>query len=844
MPPAEARAAARRKFGGIEQAKELQRDARSFTWLAGWTMDLKLGVRMLIKSPGLTTIAAIALTVAIGGGAAYLEFINDYFRPTLSIPGGDRLVGLVHIDPAKGGPEARALHQFSQWAPRLTTVQHLGFSRDVEQNLVTADGVSETVRGAEVSASIFQAVPIPPLVGRPLLMSDELPGAAPVAVLGEDVWRSRLAADPNIAGRTVQLGDTRVTVVGVMPAAFALPINSNVWTPPRVRPDRFANGEGPAIRMFGQLVPGVSVADAHAELSAIVQSLTADASRPTSAVVKPYVESIWTGSNLVTQVRLLYATNIFSLALLGLCAANVATLVFARTATREAEITVRTALGAGRGRIVAQLVAEALVLTSVAAVTGFAGATLGLRKIREISVAAQNEPMPFWWNEQLGVETLLYGGLLVVIASLIIGGIPALKATGVNLQLRLKDAGSTGGTMRFGRWWTTVIVSQVAVTVVCLVAVAAVALAGVSMSRSFDDLDLPQAEYLTAYAEFSEEVPAARRQQTLFELQRRLSQDTGIANATFVNRVWNHEEFWLEFAQPEMSAAAQPPGDVLWVQGAQVGPDYFETFGHRLLAGRRFTAGEIESRANVAVVDETFVRLVLGGRNAVGLQVRQPPTDTTTESGPWLEIIGVVTDLSKHAVKTTEDATLYRPMNLGAGTLTRVVLHSRAGDAAARLRAAALDVDPNLGLAEVVTIERLIDSEVQTFRFLSTVVGIVAAVALLLSTAGIYSLISFTLSRREREIGIRSALGAAPRQVVRAVLDRALKQVGLGILIGSIPGYVIGSLDLEGSYAFGAWTPLVTTACTILFLVVVAGLSCVVPVRRALKLQPTDALRS
>ena len=843
MSAADARAVARSRFGGVEQAKELQRDARSFRWLTGWSMDLRLGVRMLIKSPGLTVIAVVALTVAIGGGAAYLEFVNDFFRPTLSIPGGDRLVGLVHIDPASGGPETRALHQFSQWAPRLTRVRHLGFTRELEQNLVTADGASEPVRIAEISASIFLAVPIPPLAGRHLTEADERPGAPAVVLLGEDLWRQRFGADPTLPGRTILLGGTAATIAGVMPSSFAFPINSNVWTPARLRPETFASAQGPSIRIFGQLVPGASLADAQAELSGVVHSIANDRQRPTTAVVKPYVESIWTASNLVMQVRLLYGTNLFSLALLALCAANVATLVFARTASREAEIAVRTALGAGRGRIVAQLVAEALVLTSVAAALGFAGATLGLRKVREIAVAAQNEPMPFWWNEQLGVETLLYGLVLVVIASLIIGGIPALKATGVTLQLRLKDAGATGGTMQFGKWWTTVIVSQVAVTVVCLIAVAAVALAGVSMAQSFSALGLPQQEYLTAYVEMREDVPPARRKQLLADLQHQLSRDSGVVNSTYVNRVWNHPEFWLEFADPSVAASARPPGDILWVKGARVGPDYFETFGQRLIAGRRFLAAEIESGAPVAVVDDTFVRRILGGRNALGIQVRRPPTDTIPEPGPWLEIVGVVRDLSNAGEKTTEDATLYQPMNVGADTLTRVVVHSRASDAGARLRAAAEAVDPQMKLAEVMSLERFIDTEVQTFRFLSMLVGIVAAVALLLSTASIYALISFTLSRREKEIGIRTALGAAPGQVVSAVLGRALKQVGIGILIGSVPGYFVGGLDLEGAGFFGAWTPFVTTLTTILFRIVVTTLACIVPIRRALNLQPTEALR-
>lgn len=844
MTPDEARTAARRTFGGVEQAKELQRDARAFTWLAGSSMDLKLGVRMLRKSPGLTVIAVVALTVAIGAGAAYLEFVNDFFRPSLQFPGGDRLVGVVPIDPAKGEADQRALHQFFQWAPRLTTITHLGVVHPSEQNLVGADGVPDPVRGAAITAAVLRAIPVPPLLGRLLTADDEVPGAPAVVMLGEDLWRSRFGADPTLIGRTVTLGGVPTTVVGIMPSAFGFPVNNNAWTPMRLRPEQVAAGEGPSVRIVGQLVPGASLADAQAEVSAVAASLSSDRSRPAAAVVKPYVESIWTASNQMSQVRLLYGLNVFFVALLGVCAANVATLVFARTATREAEITVRTALGASRTRIVSQLVAEALVMTAIAAVTGLVGATHVLRIVRETWTAAQGSPMPFWWNEQLGTETVLYGVLLVVAASLIIGGIPALKATGPHLQARLKDAGATGSTMRFGKWWTGVVVGQVAVTVVFLMAVVAFALNGLSMGQKFDALSYPQKDYLTAYVEFDDSVEPARRIRSLEELSQRLAADPGVIQSTYVNRLWNPEEFWLEFAQPEVAASAKPPGDVLWVGSARIAGNYFETFGQTLVAGRMFTPGEIASAATVAIVDETFVRLVLGGRNPLGLQVRQPVTDTTTAPGPWYEIVGVVADLSPSPHKTTEQASLYRPLSVGTAELTRIVVHSRAADAGARLRAAALAADPDLRLTEVMTMDRVVDAEVQTFRFFTIGVSVIAAVALLLSTAGIYALVSFTLSRSVREIGIRTALGAGPGQVMTGVLSRVFRNVITGIVLGSLPGAGVIMIQSEAVAGGGGWTPAIAIACVALFVVTVAALSCVPLVKRTLSIQPTEALRT
>src|SRR5688572_21446026 len=188
MPRDEARYAAKREFGGVEQAKERQRDTRSFRWLAGWSMDLKLGARMLVKTPGLTIIGVIALAVGIAAGAAYFEFVTDLLRPTLSFPGADRLVGLLNWDLAKGDVEDRSLYEFAAWKTQLTTVEELGAARQIEESLITEHGRGEAARGWEISASAFRVVPIPPLYGRPLLDDDEKPAATDVVVIGEDLW--------------------------------------------------------------------------------------------------------------------------------------------------------------------------------------------------------------------------------------------------------------------------------------------------------------------------------------------------------------------------------------------------------------------------------------------------------------------------------------------------------------------------------------------------------------------------------------------------------------------------------------------------------------------------------
>jgi predicted permease len=615
-----------------------------------------------------------------------------------------------------------------------------------------------------------------------------------------------------------------VTIVGVMPASFGFPNSARLWTPMRVNPATIQPGEGPPIRMFGRLTPGVTLAKAQAELESIANV------QGKRALVKPYVESFWAYSESYWQVVALYSFNVFFIALLGICAANVATLIFARTATRETEITVRTALGAGRSRIVAQLVAEAAVLTSVAAAIGLGVAGFALRQIRVVWESVQNQPFPFWWNEQLGGETIAYTLLLVVLASLLIGGVPALKATGARMHDRLN---STRGSMKFGKLWTGVIVAQVAVTVVFLMTLVSLGWGLIEQRQQYSDLTFPMNEYMAGRLALDEGVSPERMKKVLAEFHRRLSEDPTVINAAYaVHLPGNGNRFSVEFPTGN---AAKPPV----VRSARVGFNYFTAFQQPLIAGRIFTPAEIDSAANVAVVDETFVRLVFGGGNAIGQLVR----NTNIPDSPWCEIVGVVRDISTAPQKTVAAATIYLPVATAGQWSMHIVLHTRSSDAAAKLRAAATATDRQLRLTDVMTIDRLAATEAQTLNFFTSALGIVAAVALMLSTAGIYALISFTLARRTREIGIRTALGAGPVRIITGMLSPAFLQVVGGVVLGAIPGVLIIANETQGTSSLTSWPTIAATLGVASFVIGVAMLSCIVPVRRALRIHPNDALR-
>ena len=835
------------------------RSARALNWLVGMSLDLKLGIRMLVRYPGLTAVAVLALSVAIGGGAAYLEVVNDLFRPSLPFKDGDRVVGLYNQDVARGATDERALHDFQAWREGLKSVDALGAYRPLERNLITGDGRTEPVRGVEISASAFRITGVLPLLGRALVEEDERPGAAPVVVLGHDLWQARFGGDPGVVGRTVRLGSATHTVVGVMPQGFAFPVNHGMWTPLGLNGAAVPPGEGPAVKVFGRLAPGVGLEAAQAELSALGARASADqpaTHRHLRPFVKPYVEALWSARKDGTlQMRILYALNLFFVGLLAVCGANVATLVFARTATREGEITVRTALGASRGRISGQIFAEALVLASAAAVVGLAAVAFGLGWVKGAIVAAGGAP-PFWWNDRLSAPTLLYAGVLTLFTAAIVGFVPALKATGRGLQARLRNAAAGGSGMRFGGLWTGVIVTQVALTVIFLLVVVSVGW-NVHVGRyGAPGFAFPTEEYLSvrlemdgegAAPEASEQARAefrARYQATFQELARRLAAEPGVVGTTYGGQLPGMYHPWEAV---DVDGVA-PPGDdpAHDSRTTAVDPGYFAAFDAPVLAGRGFDAGDVEFGRKVAVVDQRFVRDVLGGRNPIGLRVRQSAVERDAP-GEWHEIVGVVKNLSLGDETSAESPVLYRPASPGGAYPAHLAVRVR-GDASPmvpRLRAMAAEVDPSLRVYDLMPMDEIGKADRMAMGMWIRVLALVGSIALLLSTAGVYSLMSFTVTRRTREIGIRAAVGASPRRILASVFSPALLQVGIGVVAGSVPGCLLVAWGLpEVAQGAGLAMGIAAFVGIAAFMLGVALLACLVPARRALRIQPTEALRS
>jgi predicted permease len=845
---------ARAEFGSTEYHVEEARHARGLAWFDevrfSW-LDLKLGLRMLVKYPVLTIVGGLSMAFAIWVGASTFEAIRQLVFPTIPLPEADRIVVLQNWDVSANAPENRATHDFVAWRASLRSVQNLGAYRTATRNLMITEGVAEPVYAAEVSAAAFRVLRVPPMLGRTLVESDEQADAPPVAVIGHDLWQSRFEGDSGVVGRTVRLTGAPTTIVGVMPDGFAFPRTQEMWVPLRIDVSGHDRREGMAIRILGRLAPGASVEQARTELAYLGRIAATEFPR-THQHLRPqlftFAQSVRAIDGPGASMSLLTG-NVFVVMLLVLICTNVGLLMFARAATRETEIIVRSALGASRRRIVMQMFAEALVLGGVAAVVGLTAAGWGVRwglDLLRTELTDGSGSFPFWIDGKLSPLTFAYTALLTLLAAATAGILPGLKITR-NLGDRLKRATAGSGGAHFGGMWTAVIVLQLAVTMGFPVATFFVRRDAVNLETQ--SLPFPVDQYVSVRLEMERPAPIpgadtstaafqARYAAAAQKLEIRLESEPGVTGVVFAEHLPRQ---YHPNHQIEVDEGAVAPHDERGhvVGSSKVDPKYLDVLGVSMLSGRWFNGGDARPDARVAVVNKSFVDRVMGGRNPIGRRLRYV-TSKDPEAQPWFEIIGVAPDVG---IKSGwGPAGVYLPLVRTSMYPLNAAIHVR-GDPkvfAQRLRAIATDADETLRLADLMPLKDVVNGEVRFHEFWVRLTTIVSAMVLILSLVSIYSVMSFAVARRTREIGVRVALGGSPWRIVRAVFRQPLRQLGLGLLGGTVLVWVLlggtdnGVPSVQELLTLGAYTTLMAAVCLI---------ACVVPTRRALAVQPTEALR-
>lgn len=856
MAPADAARKARAEFGNTEHHVEQARHARGLAWFDemrfSW-IDLKLGGRMIVKYPVLTIVGGFSMAFAIWVGAGTFEAIRQLVFPVIPLPDADRIVMVQNWDASANRAEPRATHDFVAWRGAVQSVQDLSAYRTVTRNLMVTDGVAEPVSAAELTASSFRVLRVPPLLGRTLLESDEQVGAPLVAVIGHDLWQRRFMSDPGVIGRTVRLNGAPATIVGVMGAGFAFPRSEALWVPLSVDASGAVRRQGMALQIFGRLASDASLNQARTELTNLGQRAAVDFPN-THQHLRPQVftfaESVRAIGGPGASMMLLTG-NLYVMLLVVLVCANVGLLMFARAATRETEIIVRSALGASRRRIVMQMFAEALVLGGIAAVVGLAAAGWGVRWGLDLMRGVLTDGsgnFPFWVDGKLSPLTVAYTVLLTLLAAAIAGVLPGLRITR-NLGTRLKHTTAGSRSTHFGGLWTAVIVLQLAVTMGFPVVTFILSRDDVRPEAEDKQLPFPIDQYLSVRLEM-ERTPTepgadtsaaafqARYLAAAQQLETRLASEPDVEGVVFAQHLPRQ---YHPNHQVEVDAGAVAPHDERGhlVGSSKVDPKYLDVLGVRMLSGRWFNPSEANHDARVAVVNKAFVDRIMGGNNPIGKRIRYV-SRSNPDSQPWFEIIGVAPNLGIRS--GWGSAGMYRPLVRESMYPLNAAIHVR-GDPkvfAQRVRAIATDIDVTLRLAELMPLKDAANGERDFTVFWVRMTTFVSAMMLVFSLVSMYAVMSFAVSRRTREIGVRVALGATPGRIVRAVFKQPLRQLGLGLLAGTVLVWaLLGGTDngvptVKELLALGAYTAVVA----VVFLT-----ACVVPTRRALSVPPTEALR-
>ncbi len=853
LPADEARRAALRDFGGVGRVREEVRDARGMTFVDGLEQDVRFALRTLRRSPGFTCAAVLILALGIGANTAMFSVIDGVLLKPLPFRDGSELVLIQHAatksDVADAGVSIPELHRYRA---RLDSIRDLVEYHGMSFTLLN-QGEPDRVDTGVVSANFFSMLGIAPLHGRTFVDGDDDLGAEAVLVLSHAYWRDKFGADPAVVGRVLEMNNRPHTVVGVLPDYPEYPRRNDVYMPTSACPFR-ANSERnlpqghrsfAGLRVFGRLKPGAGTAAAGSEVATVASSFEVDhaqdyvrtRSMGLAGRVQPLQEQLVAGA----RPMLLTLTGTTLLVLLIACA-NVANLALARALQRHRELAVRMALGAGRGRIVRQLVTESLIVAAAGGAVGLGLAWLSL----DLIVGFVGRFTPRTGEIALDGTVLLFTLAASIASGVAFGAAPAL-ATGRNLAHAMRDGSAQageGGARRQLR--AGLVVAQVAVSFVLLVGAALLLESFYRLSSvplGFRTERVMTAATFGNFSRVSTAEDAVRLQQAILE---RLRAAPDVESAAMTNAVPQSDI--QPFNQPlRLEGIAAADGRRLEADRNVASDGYFETLGVPILAGRDIRASDTGETPPVAVINASMAKLWDGadpiGRRFVVDGPRAPGADGDP---PWITVVGVVPDFRLYSVDREMPAAYYTPAaqsGFGAG---RLVVRARGGnpyDLVPTIKAAVHGADPQIPVEELVSLEELRNTRLTTPAVTTALLSIFAMVALVVTLAGLAGVIGTSVSQRTREFGLRMALGASRASVLKLVLRQGLLLVAAGVVLGLAGAYGFGRLI--ANYLFETTPTDAMAYALVALLFLAAALSATFgPARRATTVDPLRALRS
>ncbi|HJQ32684.1 MAG TPA: ABC transporter permease [Pyrinomonadaceae bacterium] len=793
--------------------------------------DVRYAVRRLLKSPGFAAVAVVALALGIGANTAIFSVVNSVLLRPLPYPQPEQLVQLWESRPRMNMTRAAVgPHEFLAWAERSQSFKQLAAADSAEYNL-TGRGEPERVTAALVSASYFPLFGVNPLHGRAFLPEEEQPGRENVVVLSHELWQSRFNSDASIVGQTLNLDGVPCTVVGVMPRGFRLPDDSALARPVVFTAEDHAKAGSHFLSVYGRLKDGVTVEQAQTEMAAVagrVEQDFGDANAGHLVVLVPLHEQLVGGA----RAALLVLLGAVGLVLLIACA-NVANLLLARAAGRRREVAVRSALGASRWRIVRQLLAESLLLSVLSGAAGLLLAVWGV----DLLVSLDPSGVQRAGEVTLDWRVLGFALGLSLLTGLLFGLAPALQTSKTDLVESLKEGGRSAQGLGRSRLRGALVVSEVALTLVLLVGAGLLIKSFrqlLAVESGLDprgvltlDVSLPRTKY-----------PEPQQLASFYErLIEQAAALPGVESAGAVSVLPLAGSDNSNFVQIE-GRAPQPAGQALRAGRRNVSAEYFRALGIPVKRGRAFTAADRQDAPPVVVINESMARSFFAGEDPVGKRIR------TGDKAPWAEVVGVVGDVRHRGLDVDTRPEMFFPhLQTPSRQMTLVVRTS--GDPVALagpLRERVRELDRDQPVGNVKTMEAWVAESVASRRFSVLLLGVFAAVAAGLAALGLYGVVSYSVAQRTHEIGLRVALGARPRDVLRLVIRQGMALTLLGTAAGLLAALALTRLMSSLLFGVGATDPATFVTVPALLLVV-ALLACYLPARRATKVDPMVALR-
>ncbi len=823
-----ARRAAAVEFGGIEQVKEEVREVRLGHWLETLWKDLRFGLRSLGRSPGFTAVTILTLALGIGANTAVFSIVNAVVLRPLPYRAPERLVTIWPEKPNASTSKA----DYVEIKRAATSFDDLGGYSGWSFTL-TGRGEPARLDGARTTANFFSLLGVEAAAGRTFLPGEDQPGHEKVALLSYGLWQSRFGADPLLIGRPITIDRASYVVVGVMPPDFHFPglPSCDLWLPAALDASDQEDYSAAYLTLIGRLKNGVTVEQAQSETAALARHLWEKRGR-SGEPERPLVTSLRTDLVANVQTMLFVLLGVVGFVLLIACA-NVTNLQLARTSTRQRELAIRAALGATRARLVRQLLTENCLLGLLGGVAGIALAWLGL----DLLLRLLPLQLPRAGEIALSRPVLGFSLGISLLTGLLFGLAPARQVFRPHLQAPLKEGGRTSANGLGRRLRGFLVIAEMALALMLVVG-AGLLIKSFARLQQVDPGFKP--DRVISLRLSPEADDPARARLYYREVLERLQSLPGVKSAGGIHLRPMSEDNWnpgLQIADQPLTTAASAES----VNWRLVTPDYFRTMNIPLRVGRFFTAADNENAPDVALVNEALARKYWPGGNPLGKRLR-----TGFEGkGKWASIVGVVGDIRQQGLRNQVEPEMYRPYPQHDFLPDMTVMLRSTSDStalAASIRAAVWSVNKNVPITHQTSMSEVVARSIAQPRSTMLLLSLFAAIGLILGLIGIYGVISYTVTQRTPEIGIRMALGAATADVLKLVLGQGMKLAFGGIALGLVGALALTRLLASLLFGVSATDPA-TFAIIAAVLSLAALLACYLPARRATRLNPTVALR-